>query len=203
MTALTKPRIVSYMKSVDCLPTQSKDCATEKQPSILNGYNGYEKITKEEFPYGWRTVMETSPAGETIYQDVALTPEDFLDPKEGDTMPQSIIHDWLNRETTAKLEKHFAKQPDVLVFGDVKLLWGIPDLQEPCPDISVVKGVKNVSKDKGSFDCRKHGVRPCLVMEIMSPGYPGDDDKKVRIYEQAGIKEYIIINPHVNDNSRP
>jgi Uma2 family endonuclease len=209
MTVLTKPfpRTMSYMKSVeqssDCLLTQSKDLATEKEPSILDGRNGYYKETKEEFPYGWRTIKETGPVGEMIYRDIALTPDDFLDPKEGDTMPQSIIHDWLNREMNAKLEKHFAKQPDVLIFGDVKLLWGVPGLKEPCPDVSVVKGVKDVSKAKGSFDCRKHGVCPCLVMEIMSPNYPGDDDKKVKIYERAGIEEYIIINPHVDDDSLP
>jgi Uma2 family endonuclease len=118
-------------------------------------------------------------------------------------MPQSIIHYDLSKDIGDKLEKHFANQSDVFIFGDVKMLWGIPGLKQPCPDISVVKGVKDVSKTEGSFDCRKHGVRPCLVMEIMSPNYPGDDDKKVRIYEQAGIEEYIIINPHVEDESHP
>jgi len=39
-------------------------------------------------------------------------------------------------------------------------------------------------------------TRPCLVIEIISPNYPGDDTHKVLIYEKAGIAEYIIIDPH-------
>jgi len=54
-----------------------------------------------------------------------------------------------------------------------------------------------------NFDVVKQGTRPCLIIEIMSPNYPGDDTAKVRIYERAGVREYIILNPHAEDMSLP
>ena len=157
----------------------------------------------EEFPHGWRRVKEVGLNGKTIYRDIPLSPEDFLDPQEGDQMPQGPKHFDLAKELCDKLEKHFDDRPDIVVLGDTKMLWRIPGLQEPFPDISVIPNIQDKKAIKTSFDCQKYNTRPCLIIEIMSPGYPGDDTKKVTIYQRAGVDEYIIINQHVkNEKNR-
>jgi hypothetical protein len=41
-----------------------------------------------------------------------------------------------------------------------------------------------------------------LIVEVVSPRYPGDDTTKVDIYQQAGVAEYIILDPHFEDEGR-
>jgi hypothetical protein len=78
----------------------------------------------------------------------------------------------------------------------MKMKWGIPGLKEPAPDVAVIPNLKNKEVGRQSFDVVKEGTRPGLIVEVMSPDYPGDDTIKVEIYERAGITEYIIINPY-------
>ncbi len=101
-------------------------------------------------------------------------------------------------------DNRYANDPSVGVFSDLKMVWGIPGLKEPAPDVAVVPNLQNQDEDtdRPTFDVKKEGTRPCLVIEVMSPSYPGDDTSKVEIYEQAGISEYIIINPH-SEKVRP
>jgi len=191
MTTLTKtlPQTDTYIRS----------------PSILDSYKEKknEEDETEEFPHGWRRFVEVGPHGETIYRDVPLAPEDFLDPQEGDQMPQGLEHAQIAIALYNKLEKHFDTRSDILVTFDTKILWGIPNLKEPFPDVTVIPDVKDKTDSKTSFDCKKQGTRPCLIIEVMSPGYLGDDTDKVKIYEQAGVSEYIIINPHVKAETKP
>jgi hypothetical protein len=83
------------------------------------------------------------------------------------------------------------------VFGDLIMDWGIPDLSGPAPDLAIVPNVKQKDADRGTFKVAQEGTRPCLVIEVMSPGHPGDDKEKVEIYAQAGIAEYFLIKPRV------
>ena len=191
MDVLTKPlpRTDTYMRS----------------PSILENYSQKhpQYPQKEEFPHGWRRIEETSPNGEIVYRDIPLSPEDFLDPQEGDQMPQGLEHAEIAIALYNKLKSHFDNRSDILVTFDTKMLWGIPDLQEPFPDITVIPKIRDKKAIKTSFDCKKHGTRPCLIIEVMSPNYSGDDTDKVTIYQQAGVDEYVIINRHVKDESKP
>ncbi|MDM8527148.1 Uma2 family endonuclease [Anaerolineales bacterium HSG24] len=183
MTVLTKPL--------------SKDIPYMRSPSFLDNYE-----ERDEFPHGWRRIEERGPQGKIGYRDVPLTPDDFFDPREGDQMPQGPKHFELANELYNKLVSHFDNHPDIVVLGDTKMLWRISGLEEPFPDISVIPNVKRKIV-KSSFDCQEHGTRPCLIIEIMSPSYKGDDTKKVKIYQQTGVAEYIIINPHAKNQSKP
>lgn len=51
-----------------------------------------------------------------------------------------------------------------------------------------------------TFDVQKEGARPCLIVEVISPLFPGDDTVKVDLYQQMGIAEYIISKPQTEDN---
>ncbi|MCP4108982.1 MAG: Uma2 family endonuclease [Desulfobacteraceae bacterium] len=158
---------------------------------------------EDEFPHGWRRITETLPDGSVRYRDIPLSPEDFLNPEFGDQMPQGFEHSIQAIDIYNKLKKHYHGNPGVKVLSDTKIRWGIPGLKEPFPDIAVIPDVGDVEIIEGSFDVVKHMTRPCLIIEVMSPNYAGDDTDKVEICEQAGICEYIILDHHPEDRSLP
>jgi Uma2 family endonuclease len=126
-----------------------------------------------------------------------LTPELFLNPQVGDKMTQGKRHLDTARQITERLEDFFRPVPDVLVTMDMKHLFG-PGLDQPGPDISVIRGVRNRDADRDSFDVVAEGVRPCLILEIVSPLSSRirrtDLEDKVTLYRRAGIPEYLILD---------
>jgi Uma2 family endonuclease len=172
------------------LETRSRDSFNSHQPPPARAPES------ESFPYGWRYVTETLPSGEETYYQIPLTADDLLDPQLGDQVVQNSKHQRSNNELFDMLDNHYEGDATTEVFNDLKMIWKIPGLQEPAPDIAVVPNIKHKGRERSSFDVSKEGTRPCLIIEIMSEGYPGDDTKKVDIYERAAVTEYIIINPH-------
>ncbi|MFN8486312.1 MAG: Uma2 family endonuclease [Caldilineaceae bacterium] len=169
----------------------------------INGVTDYAVTNHDPFPYGWRTMAETLATGETIYHDIPLTQADFLNPQLGDHMVQSDAHFILVVSLYNRFHKRYLNHPTIGVFSDIKMLWGIEDLPEPAPDLAVVPQLSSKHAYHSSFDVRKEQTRPCLIVEVVSPHYPGDDTDKVDIYERVGITEYIIIDPHFNDETAP
>ncbi|MEM7530667.1 MAG: Uma2 family endonuclease [Chloroflexota bacterium] len=45
-------------------------------------------------------------------------------------------------------------------------------------------------------------TKPCLIIEVSSPQFPGDETEKVEIYQRVGVQEYIIIVPNFADKTR-
>jgi Uma2 family endonuclease len=157
----------------------------------------------DEFPYGWRILQEVGPDGQTLYREVPLTPEDFLDPQIGDHFVENSLHSQLISTLFVVFQNYYLNDPNTGVFSNLKMQWSIPDLKEPAPDIAVVPNIRHKETVRSSFDVIEERTRPCLVIEVMSPHYPGDDTVKVEIYQQAGVAEYIIINPHSDDETLP
>lgn len=97
------------------------------------------------------------------------------------------------------LRSFFLHRDDVLVAGDMKMLWGIPKLKEPAPDVAVIPGVRNKLAERDSFDVAGEGTRPCLIIEVVSSKFPeirrNDTEEKVGIYSKAGIPEYFHFDP--------
>ncbi len=153
----------------------------------------------DPFRYGWRIRRVRLPSGEETEQEIPLTPEDLLDPQLGDVVVQGGKHYWNSSRLADLLDRHFASRDDVYVAGDMKMLWGIPKLKEPAPDVAVIFGVRDKHADRDSFDCVKEGTRPSLVIEVVSSKDAevrrNDYEKKVRIYERAEIPEYILVDP--------
>jgi Uma2 family endonuclease len=129
--------------------------------------------------------------------ELPLTPELFLDPQVGDTMVQGNWHEMTGREITDLLEEHFRPQPDVLVTHDMKHLYGSGS-SAPAPDVAVIRGIRDRDAERPSFDARKEGVLPCLVIEVVSRSSARirkvDLEDKVRDYASAGIPEYLIVD---------
>ena len=153
----------------------------------------------DPFRYGWRIRHVRLPSGQVTEQQIPLTPEDLLDPQLGDVVVQSVRHYWESHDVAGPLRDHFASREDVLVASDVKMLWGIPDLAEPAPDVAVIFGVREKIADRASFDCLAEGTRPSLVIEVVSSSDAAvrrnDYERKPDIYERAGVPEYILLDP--------
>src|SRR6185295_3339335 len=111
----------------------------------------------DPFRYGWRWRTVRLPNGEVTEQQIPLTAEDLLNPELGDEVPVSIPHSLFVRGLASLLSRRYRSRPDVLVVDDVIMLWGIPGLKEPAPDIAVIPGMRtkldlHSLKDRRSFD---------------------------------------------------
>jgi Uma2 family endonuclease len=133
------------------------------------------------------------PDGGRELLELPLTRELFLDPQLGDTMTQGEWHDITAGEISAILRSYFRPQEDVRVFHDMKH-YLLPRKPAPSPDVSVVRGLRP-GRPRTSFRVKREGVRPCLLIEVVSPSPEarhGDLVDKVELYRLAGIPEYLI-----------
>lgn len=154
----------------------------------------------ELFRHGSRIVYMPQDDGSIAWREIPLSAKDFLNPEEGDMMVQGNWHDWVLSALKDMLKRWLERSPDVTVFSDFKMLWGIPDLPEPAPDVCVVRGLRDRRRYRGSLDLEAEGVRPCLLIEVVSPTYRRQDyDAKVKIYERVGIDEYLIVEPRAGE----
>jgi Uma2 family endonuclease len=154
----------------------------------------------DPFRFGMRPKYFRLPNGEVEDQSIPLTAEDLLDPQLGDEIwVQGGSHAKFSVGLYGLLDRHFEEVPAVLVTYDMKMIWGIPGLVDPAPDVAVIRGVRDKDEPRQVFDVAQEGVRPCLVIEVVSPQYEetrhNDYEKKVVIYKRAGIPEYLIIEP--------
>ncbi|HYU33375.1 MAG TPA: Uma2 family endonuclease [Thermoanaerobaculia bacterium] len=135
------------------------------------------------------------PDGRLELRETPLTPEDYLDPQEGDTWVQGERHNAIRGLLASTLRLHFVADPEVLVTEDLKFLLGA-GLSRPAPDVAVVRGVRRGDRDV--FDVVGEGVAPCLVIEVVSPKSARirrvDVERKVRDYCDAGVPEYVIVD---------
>ncbi|MES1241459.1 MAG: Uma2 family endonuclease [Acidobacteriota bacterium] len=130
--------------------------------------------------------------------ELPLTPELFLNPQLEDKMVQGQAHTETGIEIFTLLNEHFRPQMDVMVVFDMKHVFG-RGLPSPAPDVSVTRGIrKRFDPRRRSFDARKEGVVPCLVIEVVSPYSirvrDTDLKDKVKAYEKVGIAEYLVVD---------
>jgi Uma2 family endonuclease len=142
------------------------------------------------------------PGGRMELIEMPLTPELFLNPRVGDHMTQGKRHGDTARQIADLLDDFFRPAPDVLVTFDLKHLFG-PGLSQPSPDVSVIRGVRDKDADRESFDVVAEGVRPCLIIEVVSPLSSrirkADLEDKVALYRRVGIPEYLIVDSQRRD----
>jgi Uma2 family endonuclease len=152
----------------------------------------------DPFFYGARWTTVKLPDG-SIVDRIPLTLDDLLDPQLDDEIPQSNRHSRLTRNLLDLLESYFAPREDVKVVGDLKMLWGIPGLPGPSPDVAVIPRVWSDDEDWEVFDVQRERTRPCLIIEVVSSldleTRRLDHERKVPVYERAGIPEYLIYDP--------
>ncbi|MCP4487801.1 MAG: Uma2 family endonuclease, partial [Gammaproteobacteria bacterium] len=146
------------------------------------------RLQEDPFFYGYRWVGD---------EQIPLTEDDLLDPQEGDYVSEHTLHQWVVRKLCEILEELFlARQRlDVLVSGNLKMLWRDPRIKRVDPDVVVVPGVDDPRKDRKSFDEKKEGAHPVFVLEVTSQSTSRTDvDKKPGIYQQAEVAEYFVVD---------
>jgi colicin import membrane protein len=160
----------------------------------------------DPFFYGYRLRCVRLPSGEEVEQQIPLTPEDLLDPQPGDVVGQSGPHQKLLRLLVNLLTSYYASRDDVLITSDMKMLWGIPGLSEPAPDVAVILEVRDKDAERDSFDVVEEGTRPCLIIEVVSSKDAetrrNDYERKVEVYQKVGIPEYLILDPPTSRTKR-
>jgi Uma2 family endonuclease len=156
--------------------------------------------SSDPFPYGSRWMRRRLPSGKVVEEQIPLTAEDLLDPQLDDEIPQTDAHSEFFFALGDLLSRHFASREDIKVAGDLKMVWDIPGVPGPSPDVAVIPGVrKKFDSARTCFDVAREGTRPCLIIEIVSSideeTLRIDYERKVAIYETVGIPEYIILDP--------
>lgn len=146
------------------------------------------RLQEDPFFYGWRWVGD---------EQMPLTEDDLLDPQEGDYVAEHTSHQWIVRKLCEILEELFVarRQLEVLVGGNLKMLWRDPRVKRVAPDVVVVPGVDDPKKDRKSFDEKKEGAHPIFVLEATSEATSRTDfDRKPRVYQQAKVAEYFLLD---------
>jgi Uma2 family endonuclease len=147
------------------------------------------------------------PDGRVEIEEIPVTPELFLDPPPFEhKIVQGRKHNFYVQDLCSRLAVHFTGRQDVLILSDVKHYLGVPRLPAPCPDVSVIQGLPFRDLEPEIFDVAVEGVRPSLIIEVVSPKDPEirkmDMEKKPRVYARAGIPEYIYLDPPRRKNGR-
>jgi len=93
------------------------------------------------------------------------------------------------------LKRYFAARDDVYVAGNQFLYWveGNPS-QRVAPDVYVAFGVPK-RPWRATWKVWEIGKAPDVIIELTSRSTAGEDlDRKYRLYQRLGVKEYILID---------
>ena len=104
-----------------------------------------------------------TPDGGTEW--VPLTLEDFLDPTPRCEACQDGPHSSTLHSLSGLLRQHL-KDQNLFLGVQMRMIWHIPGLPEPPPDLFIVKGIREVPPDWWYFDIVETGLRPSLIIEI-------------------------------------
>ncbi|MBL8794585.1 MAG: Uma2 family endonuclease [Planctomycetia bacterium] len=149
----------------------------------------------DPFRYGWRYVRNERPDGSVEFDQVPLTLEDVLHPQDGDVLPQNTPHDRDWTYLGEVLRGQVADDPTALITSDLIIVWDVPGLKHHSPDLGVIFGVRDPQAKRSSFSVAEEGVRPALLIEIVSPAYRVNDVvTKVDHYHRAGVPWYVIVD---------
>lgn len=144
---------------------------------------------------GWRTEDVTQADGTIVSVSVPLTALEFLHPQEGYRLPNSTFHEDVAGGAKDLLSRRYASNPDVAAFRDLIIKWDITELRDHCPDTFVVFGLRNKEQNRTNFTVAEEGVRPALIIEVVSPRYRKEDrETKVVQYAKGKVQEYVIID---------
>src|SRR5262249_49856579 len=140
----------------------------------------------DPFRYGWRDVRVRQSDGSFLHLQRPLTLWDVLHPQEGDTIVQGLRHAKECQYLFPAPPSRPAGAPPPLVFHDTPVYWDVPTLSHHCPDISVIFDVERQKDDWPSFHVAYEGVRPTVLIEVVSP-LTRDNDvvAKLREYHLA------------------
>ncbi len=149
----------------------------------------------DPFRFGWRLVPKVLPNGKPDYDQVPLTLEDLLHPDESCVIVQNTPHQRDRVYLFSVLAHRLENVEDAKVFDDLQIQWDVPGLRAHSPDLSVFYDLFDPGAERTSFDVALEGVRPTVLLEIVSPDYRENDVvTKVEHYERAQVPYYVIVD---------
>ena len=158
----------------------------------------------DPFCYGTRTIRRRQADGSFQSLRMPLTLWDVLHPQEGDHIVQSIRHSQEVRYLAGGLEVHAARDAHALVKSDSPIHWDVPGLSHHAPDVALIFNVRDPREYRSSFQVTWAGVRPTLIIEVVSPQNREvrevDTVTKVVEYHAAMVPLYVIIDREREDD---
>lgn len=149
----------------------------------------------DPYYYGFRDECFVEPDGSIREERIALTLEDHLHPHEGDQFMEGSLHDLLRGYLRDVFRMQLGNDPTALVLSDTGVYWEQPPLRHHCPDVAVIFGVREQRAEWRSFMVGEQGVRPTLIVELVTPRYRVTDvERKFRQYHQAQVPTYVILD---------
>jgi Uma2 family endonuclease len=150
----------------------------------------------DPFRYGWRYVRRVGADGREYLDEVPLTLEDVLHPQEGDGIPENAVQEAERRYLADVFNLRLPRSAGHLVLSDCLVNWGVPDIRNHSPDVSVFTDlVREPPPPIGTFDLVASGGRCRLAIEIVSPDTRDNDVvRKFDEYLRAGVPLYVIVD---------
>src|SRR4051812_22348150 len=102
---------------------------------------GQSSASEQGVPYGWRYVKQTRADGGESLEQVALTLEDVLHPREGDVIPVNITHDADCTYLATVFRSRPLSPPFAFVSHDLLIDWGVEGIRNHSPDVAVFVGL--------------------------------------------------------------
>jgi Uma2 family endonuclease len=152
------------------------------------------------FEYGYRLRHITRSDGTQGIEQVPLSREDLLHPEFGDKPMDGQVHAEIREYLASVFRARTHDDRSAVVLSDVGVYWHHPEFSHHSPDISVIFGVRETGRTFNTFDVVEQGVRPTLIIEIVSPRYRENDvDAKYEQYHKARVPLYVIIDRDTYD----
>ncbi len=147
----------------------------------------------DPFRLGWKEERRELPDGGFDYVNVPLTLEDVLHPEENYKIMNGSRHEEERYYLWGVIRHRLGLDQHSLALSDQGVYWDDPTLKHHCPDIAVIFGVREPRDHWPSFHVAEEGVRPALIIEIVSPfNRPNDVVTKFEQYHRAGVPWYVI-----------
>ena len=125
-----------------------------------------------------------------------LETEIYYPESDGQPMGETDAHRDILVYLVTALQQYFANRPDVYVTGNLFIYYvrGQPRLSV-CPDVCVAFG--SAKRRRETYQTWRDGPFPQVVIEVSSPSTRTDDEgRKPRLYEEQGVLEYYLFDPH-------
>jgi Uma2 family endonuclease len=149
----------------------------------------------DESIYGWRDVVVTLPDGRHDVIRYPLTLDDVLHPQLGDVVVTGTLHDLVRDYLADVFRAYTYHDLTALVISDTGVYWDDPELKHHAPDVGAIFGVSERDRNRTSFDVAVEGVRPRVLVEVVSPNTRENDvETKFVKYHQARVPYYIILD---------
>lgn len=146
----------------------------------------------------FRTTLRSD--GNVVIQQLPLTLDVLLYPREEDQVTQSKGHQRKLNPLADTLERFLERQEGVAVCSDLMILWGKMGERDVSPDVYVVKGVRDRDAIDRSYDPEDQGVlAPCLVFEVVSDSTQSmvdkDEKENPELFARMGVKDLVLVYP--------